>query len=806
MIRTCFDGGWTFTRDQVHVERNTAKSGSCGVAANLTLDEGGESPIPASLAAKLSPELMEQLLTGFRTVAGDWMPVTLPDDWTTRIPPVTPPNTTVRMEKAAADPNVRMGFLPTGVAWYRKVFDVPAEYDGQRVSIEFDGVMRDAHVWVNGCFIGSHYSGYTGFALDLTEHLRYGEEGHNVVLVRTDTTSQEGWWAEGGGIYRHVWLVVRPQVHIARHGVFVRTHSLTAHRAELVVRSEVVNDTARRAVARVHHSLGGEPVAVTVEPLGSAVCEQRLVVERPRVWSLDDPQLYELVTTVVGEEGSADEVGTTFGIRTVEYGSEGLLLNGVLTPINGVCVHHDFAGVGIALPDAVQEYKIRRLKEMGANAYRSAHHPASPDLLDACDRLGVMVLDENRRLESNPEGLVDLAEMIRGHRNHPSVFMWSLENEEMIDGTPMSRRILRRMVDVAHHHDPSRPTTIASMFGKHDGGYMAIADVAGFNYDRGDAARYREQFSGAPTMNTENVSYHSSRGIYMDDPDAGLTSSYDEGSFLERTTNKGGVVPDLGAIGGAVGTEGDRLAATEVNRMAHPYLGGVFVWTGFDYRGECAPWGWPQTNSTYGLMDYAGFPKDVAHYWRSRWTAQPVVHVFPHWNWPDLVGQPIRLVIYSNCDEVDVMVNGELQGRHTVPAFGIVETVATYAPGRLEVRGWRGAEVATSVVRETTGPAAGLRLRTDGVLDGVAVVSVDVVDAEGRVVPDACPPLEFGARDGAEVIGSGNGHTADQVPACSSARPAFNGHALAVVRAREGGATVSVSSPGLGGVELRLEP
>ena len=822
MTRRNFDDDWAVLVGDLDppVPRNTAKTGTAGGPSDLTLDEGGRIPLPEALVAVIGEDVIRQFLGDKTGLQGDWLPVQLPDDWTTRTPPVPPTTPAVQSAKAAVDPQVRLGYLPTGVAWYRKIFEVPADWDGQRVRIDFDGVMRDAHVWVNGSFIGSHYSGYTGFSLDVTEFLRYGDEGRNVVLVRTDTSSTEGWWAEGGGIYRHVWLVATNPVHVARHGVFVSTSSLDADRATLEIRTEIDNETPNAVSATVGHrvtmasgaTLDVPAESVSIDALSRAAVTQQVVIEQPAVWSLDAPVLHDLTTEIRVEDDAVDTVDTAFGVRTVEYGADGLLLNGELTPIGGACCHQDFAGVGIALPDRVQEYKIARLHELGCNAYRAAHHPPTPELLDACDRLGVLVLDEHRRLESNAEGLAELAELIQRDRNHPSVFMWSLQNEEMIEGSPMARRLLRRLVDVAHRLDPTRPTTIATGFAKGDAEYLSIPDVAGFNYDGGASGGYRAARPGAPVMATEDSSYMSTRGVYADDVDRGFTSSYDEGGFLARAARAGGVVVDTGALGGALGTESSELASTETNRAAHPYLGGVFVWTGFDYRGECAPFGWPAVNAPYGMLDFCGFPKDVAYYWRSRWSEEPVVHVFPHWNWDELDGQVLRVVTYSNGDEVEILVNGNRVVTEKVPPTGIVTSAVTYEPGRIEVRGYRDGAVVVTCTRETTGAPVALRLSTDdhtcraGGHD-VVVARVDVVDDAGRVVPDACPTLEFTCAGGATVLGSGNGSPADHVPAAETRRPAFHGHALAIVRGpvQPGPFSLTVSASGLQPATLDLQ-
>ncbi len=819
-----FDDGWSVLVGDLEpsVARNTAKTGTAGGPSDLTLHEGAEPPVPDGLRRFLGEAGATRMFGTAPDLDAAWTPVDLPDDWTTRSSARAPENVT----RAAnlGDAGVRGGFLPVGTAWYRKVFDVPGDWDGQRIALEFDGVMRDAHVWLNGSFIGSHYSGYTGFALDITEFLRYGDEGRNVVLVRCDTTSTEAWWAEGGGIYRHVRLVATSPVRIARHGVFVHTLFLDPERAVVRVHTDVENDQSS-AVERVvvEHQVVSPPLhtlarVVEAERLagfGSTTVSQDLELAEPSPWSPSSPVLYELETRLVVGDEVTDAVVTTFGVRTVEYGPDGLVLNGAPLTIKGTCNHQDFAGVGIALPDRVHEYKIAELQELGCNAYRSAHHPPAPEILDACDRHGLLVLDENRRLESNDEGLADLTELIRRDRNHPSVFMWCLENEELIATTPMARRLARRLVDMAHHLDPTRLTTIAGQFAKDDPRYMSIPDVAGFNYDRGNACAYRAVHPGAPVMATEDASFVSTCGVYEDQPDLGLCSSHDTGSFIERMAAANGVGLGAGTAGGALATEFGHLTSTWLNLLEHPYLGGVFVWTGFDYRGECVPFGWPAVTSSFGLMDLCGFPKDISHYWRSRWTDAPVLHLLPHWNWEGREGAPILVEAYTNCEAVELSLNGRSLGTSAVERDGVIHWTVGYEPGMLEARASRNGNVVASAVRETTGAPSAIELDADeptccaGGRD-VVIVRAAIVDSAGRVVPTANPVLDFSADAGAAVLGTGNGSPADPPPAASSRRRAFNGHALAIVRGPRTTGTFSISatSPGLedASVVVRAEP
>ena len=790
------------------IPRNGSKTGALGGASDLTLAEGADPPMPAAMRAAFGRDVGVRMFNVDAALDPGWEEVAIPDDWTTRVERV-PPDVVTRGADMI-DPAVSGGYLPTGVAWYRKVFDVPGDWDGARVSIEFDGVMRDARVYVNGSYIGSHHSGYTGFAFDLSEYLRYGDEGRNVVLVRTDTSSREGWWAEGGGIYRHVRLVVTGRVHVARHGVFVRTERLEAHSAAIRVDTEIDNDTFDLCgEVTVEHTItmpGGRTVAATSTPTaiatGRAVVTDVVELEHPALWSPGSPALHQLETVLRVAGVEVDRVRTTFGVRTFDYGADGLLVNGEAVEIRGVCVHQDFAGVGIALPDRLHAHKIALLRELGVNAYRTGHHPPAPEILDACDRMGVLVLDENRRLETNDEGLADLTAVIRRDRNRACVFMWCLENEELVAQTMTGRRLLRRLVADAEHLDPTRPSTVAGQFAKDDPDYMSISPVAGFNYDNGSSARFLDQHPGHPVMATEDASFVSTRGVYEDQPDLGLCSSYDVGSFVERMARANGVEMDVGTVGGA--TSHGRLTSTWEHLRSHPYLGGVFLWTGFDYRGECVPFGWPAVNSSFGLLDLCGYPKDVAHYWRSRWSTDPVVHLLPHWNWAGREGADVDVVVYTNCDSVELLLNGRSLGTHEVDDRGVFTSAVAYEAGVLVARASRDGQVVAEAERVTTGPPVAVVLAVDyatyqaGGRD-VVLARASVVDAAGRVVPTADNGLSFATTGGAAVIGTGNGSPADRAPACCSTRAAFNGLAVAVVRTpvAPGDFSIEATSAGL---------
>jgi beta-galactosidase len=501
---------------------------------------------------------------------------------------------------------------------------------------------------------------------------------------------------------------------------------------------------------------------------------------------LEEPNLYRAATAVVDANSgrATDLYPTTFGIRTAKFDADqGFLLNGKPVKIKGTCNHQDFAGVGAALPDRINTFKIERLKEMGSNGYRTSHNPPTPALLDACDRLGMLVMDETRMMSSSPNGLEELRTLVCRDRNHPSVILWSIGNEEsLIQGNDTGARIAASMKRLVRELDPTRPITEA-MNGDWGKGLSAVVDVQGFNY--GKAAQmdaFHREFPKQPTVGTETASTVCTRGIYANDKTAGYVSAYDLNYPPWATT-------------------AENWWSIYAERA---YVAGGFAWTGFDYRGEPTPYSWPCINSHFGIVDTCGFPKDNFYYYLSQWGDKPVLHLFPHWNWPGREGQVIAIWCYANLPQVELFLNGKSLGRRDVPPHRHVEWKAPYAPGTLEARAYHGNTVALTRRRETTGPAAKLVLRPDRPqlsADGedVGLIAVEVQDGRGRLVPVADNAVTFKISGNGRLIGVGNGdpssHESDQGPR----RAAFNGLCLAIVQATKqaGELVVEASSPGL---------
>ena len=716
--------------------------------------------------------------------AGDWRAVDLPHDWVVELPFVNDPELTSHGFKP-----VGRAYPASSVGWYRKTFTIPAADAGRRLSLEFDGVYRNCIVTLNGVYLTTALSGYVPFRVDVTDFVRYGSE--NVLVVRVDATENEGWFYEGAGIYRHVWLVKTAPVHVPQWGTFV-TSEMRGTQARLRLQTTVVNDADAdavcRVVSRVVDAAGTEHASavagnVRVPARGRTTVDQTTTIPQPELWSIESPHRYRLVTTIEVAGTPVDDFETTFGVRTMHFDADrGFFLNGQHVELKGTCNHQDHAGVGSALPDRLQYYRIARLKAMGCNAYRTSHNPPTPELLDACDRLGMLVLDETRMFSSSPEGLSQFERLMRRDRNHPSVFCWSIGNEEPLQGTDEGARMAASMKRLARRLDPTRPITEA-MNGSWGKGLSAVVDVQGFNY--GDGKRidaFHTAFPKQWSMGTETASTVSTRGIYTNDTTRGYVEAYD--------------------------TQFPPWATTAENwwttYAARPFLAGGFAWTGFDYRGEPTPYAWPCINSHFGILDTCGFPKDNFYYYQAWWGTEPMVHLFPHWNWPGTEGEDVRVWVHSNAEQVELFLNEKSLGRQPVQPNRHLEWHVAYQPGTLVARGYRNGRVIATDRRETTGAPARIVLAPDRATidaDGedVSVVAVRVVDAQGRTVPVANEEIEFTVTGNGRLIGLGNGDPSDHAADKGTVRRVFNGLCMAIVQATKtaGDLHVQASAPSL---------
>ncbi len=729
-----------------------------------------------------------------------WCLIDLPHDWAVELP-FAHKDVTLKPDEHGMvwDAAANHGYKPLGrdypetsIGWYRKTFTLAAADAGKRIGLEFDGVFRACVVMVNGYIVREHGGGYTPFAIDITDVLNTDAKP-NVIAVRVDASLGEGWFYEGAGVYRHVWLVKTDPVHVVKDGVCIRAGIDGAVEVTTTVR----NDGDKERV--VHLSLTGQPIQPVVVPTDMVLPAQHqelrlapgqtmevsgtLTVTSPRLWSLASPNLYKL-TSLISEGGAIIDVSeTTFGFREIRFDpDQGFFLNGQPVKLKGTCNHQDHAGVGAAVPDSLWTYRLQCLKDMGCNAIRTSHNPPAPELLDACDRMGVLVVDETRMMTSSQQGLDDLATMIRRDRNHPSVILWSIGNEEPQQGTERGAHVARTMKALVRELDPTRGIT-AAMDGGYGEGITEVLDVIGFNYRDNKIDDFHKKFPKIPIIGTETASTVATRGEYVTDNARHILRAYD--------------------------TEAPWWANTAEGWWPHfdakPYIGGGFIWTGFDYRGEPTPYSeWPSVSSQFGAMDTCGFPKDNYYYYRAWWRPEPLLHLFPHWNWEGKEGREIAVWAYSNCDEIELFVNGRSAGRKAMARDMHVEWTVPYAPGKIEAYGYKAGKVVLKDARETAGAPAKIVLSVDRAAlaaDGrdCAVIRAEVVDTRGRPVPKASNRLTFAITGPAAVIGVGNGDPNCLEPDKASRRSAFNGLCCAIVQTQmtAGAIAIAASADGL---------
>lgn len=736
MVRTvCLDKDWKFITERDAGEFVSFGMRKCGAAtgpAAAFYHEGlmRSVDLPHDWAVELPPDLGANTGRGGRAVSR-YMPLYVSSD---------------------GDNHLEVA----SVGWYRKHFAVEGA-EGKRIFLELEGVYRDYTLFVNGIYVDRHTSGYTPAWFDITDQVH--PSGDNVVAVRVDASQPEGWWYEGAGIYRHVRLHIRDSVYIPEATTFVKAD--VSGRVEIASalrnasfeegREACVVCTVRDADGRV---MDEKRVELTVPPHGDALFGLTLSVPDPRLWDVKDPYLYA-VSLRLGE-GEADEV-IPFGFRHVSYDPDrGMFLNGRPIKIRGACVHQDFGGFGIALPEGIARYKIGLLREMGMNAYRSTHHPASEDILRACDEMGMLVLDEVRLFGSSPEALRQLETMVRTHRNHPCIFMWSLGNEE-IENDIQSSDFGERMVRTAYRHlrmlDDTRAVTYGANNGCSDRGANAAVDVRGFNYVR-NLERLHKDSEGRHLPG-----YHLDR-YHREHPEAVLLGTEECSHFLSRDAGRDDYARGETVATGENTTPGGSTPEGWVRLYeSRDFLLGGFIWTGIDYYGEPCPYTDRNLVSSFGAIDLVGLPKNAYHYYRSCWLEEPVLEIMPHWDFEQ--GQTVRVGVYTNCEQVTLYQNGRKVETRTLGRFDSALFSLTFEPGYLEAEGVRNGTVYRARVETPAEPARlALSARKEG---DVVICDVALTDGAGRVCRRADREVSF-AIAGGEILGVGNGDPASLEP------------------------------------------
>ena len=718
----------------------------------------------------------------------------------------------------------KLGRFPREVGWYRRHFTIPASDKGRRITVEFEGSFQTTTVYCNNFIVGRSESGYAPFQFDLTEMINYG--GNNVLSVCVDARLGEGWWYEGGGIYRNVCLVKTGEVHVPWGGVHVQSwfkadpntgksflEDAPEGPAHLRIQSTVSNKGSAAAAVTVKAKVldpSGQPVAqgtgqVQLGPWGEQTATVESAVPEPKLWSLEQPQLYTAVIELERDGRIVDRFEQTFGIRTIRYdANQGFFLNGKSVKVKGVSNHQDHAGVGIALPDAVVAFRINRLKEFGFNGYRTAHHAGGP-MTRMADRLGLLLFIESRKFSTAPNALEELRRMVLADRNSPSVILWGTGNvERPFENTPIGGQVARGMRDCIHSLDPSRPVTLCQHGGHETAGSPpSELDVIGFMYDWDSWDKIHKLYPNKPIIETEMAETYTSRGVYENQEMQGRVLSYDVTSYVKMGP----------------------FSMAEVKRQfERPWMCGGFIWTGFDYRGETGPFqafAWkrmkmpgecPETVSGhYGAMDLCGFPKDGAYYYKAAYSSDPVLHLFPHWNWKGKEGQPIDVWVYSNCDEIELIVNGRSRGRKPMPKLSCLSWKVPYEAGSIEAIAFKNGQEVLREKHETTGEPVALQLVPDrpelrADHEDVALVTMQAVDEQGRPVPTARNTIRFRIEGPARLLGSGNGDAATREPDTVPVRSLWAGLAQVLVQAldKPGKATLIAESEGLRPAKLEL--
>ena len=773
-----------------------------------------------------------------------WRMLNVPHDWA------------IEGDFSASAPSGNSGgALPGGVGWYRKSFEVAAADKGKLFYIDFDGVYMNAKVWINGQLLGQRPYGYSSFRFDLTPHLKFG--ARNVVAVRVDNSDQpNSRWYSGCGIYRHVWLVKTEKIHVAHWGthvvaegnkvsVSVSIDNNTTSQQTVVVRNKIISPAGVQ-VASASKKLSLNPSAKSTSSLS------QLKVSRPQIWSCETPYIYKVVTTIEQNGKVVDTYETPTGFRTFKFDAEkGFSLNGKSMKINGVCQHHDLGCLGAAVNEDALYRQLRILKEMGTNAVRCSHNPPAPELLAMCDTMGLIVMDESfdmwrRRKTKNDYARFfdqwaerDLTDLVLRDRNHPSILMWSIGNEVMEQwssadadtlsaeqanlilnaghdastlshGTEMSVNSLlcKNLCEIIRRLDNTRPITAGcnEPDPKNHLFKSGALDIIGFNYHHQWVKDVPKNFPGKPFIFSESVSALQTRGFYMMPSDSVYKAPIEWWLPYQDPSFQCSAYDNMHASWSS--THEETWDVVKHN----DFVGGQFIWTGFDYIGEPTPYGFPARSSYFGIVDLAGFPKDSYYMYQSEWTDKQVLHLFPHWNW--LEGQDIDLwCYYNNADEVELFINGRSQGvkaKKDDHEYHLMWRVK-FEPGEVKAVARKNGKVVAEKTIRTSGAPAQLRMTSDRIRfgnnpngDNLAFITVEVIDKDGNLCPRADDQVFFEV-EGGRIVGVDNGNPISMERFKDTKRKAFNGKCLVVVATDGGDVTVRAKGYQLGGSEVMVK-
>ena len=781
-------------------------------------------------------------LQNYSTIDRTWRELDLPHDWAIEGPFI-------------ADRENSTGKRPLeGIGWYRKHFTIPIQDHGRRIFIEFDGAMSLSKVWINGKYLGEWPYGYASFRFELTDHLNYGRE--NVLAVRLDNQPQSSRWYPGAGIYRHTWLVKTSPLHIDHWGTYITTPKIEEKTATINIKAQLKNDSGEKLLATVSQQISpldspkkilakSQPQQISIASNTTQEITSDITLKKPKLWSIEKPYLYNVKTIVKLQDKIIDEYDTTIGIRKIEFKpDQGFFLNDQLTELNGVCLHHDLGPIGTAVHTRAIERQLEILKEMGCNSIRTSHNMPAPDLLEACDKMGFVVLDEafdcwvrgkrkndysNHYKEWHEK---DVRAMVQRDRNHPSIIMWSSGNEINEQGeTNNNFATSRELTKIFHEEDPTRPVTVGCNWpDAAKNGFAETVDIFGFNYKPHMYKEFRERYPDQPVYSSESASCISSRGEYY----FPVSNDKSKGFFSLQVSSY-----DLYAPGWAMPPDTEFRGQDEV-----PAVLGEYVWTGFDYIGEPTPYNddtsillnyhneadraaaekllkdlggkQPSRSSYFGIMDLCGFKKDRFYIYQARWRPQlKMAHILPHWNWPDRIGKVTPVHVYTTGDEAELYLNGKYLGKQVKGQYEyrLRWDNVIYEPGELKVVVYKNGKKWTTETIKTTGKATSLDIQPDRkkiAADGkdLCYLTVTVTDEKGNMVPQSMNSLKFSIEGPGEIIATGNGNAIDQTSFQSLERNAYNGLCLVVVRSienRTGKITIKAESKDLKTADITIK-
>lgn len=635
------------------------------------------------------------------------------------------------------------GYLKYENAWYRKHFNLSPEDTDKRILLYFEGVATNATVYLNGCLVKHNFCGYTPFEIDVTSTVYFDKE--NVLAVYTDTSDNEGWWYEGGGIYRHVWLIKTDKIAVDLWGVYVNPQK-NDNGWTVNTETTLINSSENNACVMVKsvisdqsgNEVGSAENNIDTCAWEKSILNQQIDVKEPLLWDIDSPNLYSMTTYVCRDGKEIDKTITKFGFRTFYFDAEkGFFLNGRNVKIKGVCSHQDYGLTGRAIPDNLHHYRAELIKEMGANGYRTSHYPHAEAMMDALDEIGILVMDETRWFEATDEGKEQLASLVKRDRNHPSVILWSVGNEEPKHLTEQGRRITKALKALVLKYDKSRPVTTAVSDNPIAATVFDTVDVIGVNYNLHQYDELHKRYPEKPFVSSECCATGSTRGWYKDDSETrSFLSAYDKDTtkwFISREKTWKFV-------------------------MERNWVAGAFQWIAIEHRGECV---WPRLCSQSGAIDMYLQKKDAFYQNQSHWLETPMIHLMPHWNHEGMEGEEILVRAYTNCEETELFLNGRSLGVKKVERFGHADWIVKYEKGTVEAVGRNGGkEIVRDIVR-TSGHAAALKLKQDNTLysangQDLLLFTCYCVDENGITVPDAEPFVKFDINRFGKIVGTGS--------------------------------------------------